>query len=191
MTQLPADLQSLLDQIDAADRAGAELAATTTDEQFHWRPRDGRGWSIAQCLDHLAVMNKHYGTAVRGGIRDGLRRGLRRNGPARPTFFGRRFIRSQEPPVTMKLTAPKVGRSPRNSPREEIMRAYHEAHDFVRELIRDAAEIDLNRSTFRNPFIPVIRMRVGTGLAILTAHDRRHLWQAAQVKLAYGYPQPR
>jgi hypothetical protein len=188
MPTLPPDLQEILDQIDAADRAGADLAAGVTDEQFHWRPHAGAGWSIAQCLEHLAIMNRHYGGAVRSGIDEGRRRGLKRDGPAHPSFFGRRFIRSQEPPAKIKVKAPKVGRSPQNKPREEIMRAYHEAHDFVRQLIRDAAAIDLNRSTFQNPFISFIRMRVGTGLAILAAHDRRHLWQAEQVKLAPGYP---
>jgi hypothetical protein len=58
-------------------------------------------------------------------------------------------------------------------------------------LIRDAAEIDLTRATFQNPFIPIVRMRVATGLAILPAHDRRHLWQAEQVQLAPGYPMVR
>jgi hypothetical protein len=191
LTLFPSDLQELLDQIDAADRAGADLATSVTDEQFHWRPHDGAGWSIAQCLEHLAIMNRHYGGAVRSGIDEGRRRGLRRDGPARPSFFGQRFIRSQEPPARIKVKAPKVGRSPQNKPREEIMRAYHEAHEFVRQLIRDAAEIDLNRSTFQNPFVSFIRMRVGTGLAILAAHDRRHLWQAEQVKLAPGYPENR
>jgi hypothetical protein len=188
MTTLPRDLQDLLEQIDAADRAGAALATSVTDHQFHWQPFDGRGWSIAQCLDHLAVMNKHYAGAVRRGIEEGRRRNLRRDGPARPTFFGRRFIQSQEPPVKIKLKAPRVGASPQNRPRNEILRDYHEAHAIIRQLIVDAAEIDLNRSTFQNPFIPIVRMRVGTGLAILAGHDRRHLWQAEQVKLASGYP---
>jgi hypothetical protein len=188
MTTLPPDLQDLLDQTDAADRAGAALAASVTDEQFHWRPHEGRGWSIAQCLEHLALMNKHYAAAVRTGVDEGRRRGLRRDGGARPTFFGRWFIQSQEPPAKIKLKAPKVGRSPQNKPREEILRAYHEVHDIVRQLIADAAEIDLNRSTFQNPFIPIVRMRVGTALAILAAHDRRHLWQGEQVKIAPGFP---
>ncbi|MEX2663206.1 MAG: hypothetical protein WD227_14850 [Vicinamibacterales bacterium] len=39
----------------------------------------------------------------------------------------------------------------------------------------------MNRATFQNPFIPVIRMRVSTGLHVVAAHDRRHLWQAEQV----------
>ncbi len=188
MTTLPSDLQQLLDQVDAADRAGAAIAAGVTDEQFHWQPFDGRGWSIAQCLEHLAVMDKYYAAAVRRGVDEGLRRGLRRTGPGRSTFFGRRFIAAQEPPVKMKMKAPKVGRSPEDKPREEVMRGYREAHQYVRELILDAADVDLTRATFPNPFIPVVRMRVGTALAVLTAHDRRHLWQAEQVKLAPGFP---
>ncbi len=188
MTTFPPDLQDLLDQIDAADRTGAALAAGVTDEQFHWRPLGGRGWSVAQCLDHLGIMNKYYGAAVRRGLEDGQRRNLRHGGPGRPTFFGRRFIASFEPPVRMKLKTPKVARPLLVKSREEIMRTYHEAHEVVRRLIVDAADIDVNRATFQNPFIPLVRMRVATGLAILAAHDRRHLWQAEQVKLAAGYP---
>lgn len=186
MSTLPSDLQRLLDDIDAADRAADAITAGLTDEQLHWQPHEGRGWSIAQCLDHLAVMNTVYSAAVRRGVDDGQRRNLRRQGPSHPTFFGRQFIASMEPPVRMKMKAPKVGRSPTNKPREQILREYHAAHAVVRQLIADAAEIDLNRATFQNPFIPIVRMRVGTGLAIITAHDRRHLWQAEQVKLAFA-----
>ena len=188
MTILPADLQDLLDQIDAADRTGAALAAGVTDEQFRWRPLEGRGWSIAQCLDHLGIMNKHYGAAVGSGIEDGRRRNLRYAGRGRPSFFGRRFIASFEPPARMKLKTPRVALPPLDKPRDAVMRTYHESHDLVRRLIVDAADVDVNRATFQNPFIPLVRMRVATGLAILAAHDRRHLWQAEQVKRAPGYP---
>jgi hypothetical protein len=188
MPTLPADLQKLLDELNAADASGAGIAAGVTDEQFHWRPFEGRAWSIAQCLDHLAMMNTVYLAAIRSGVDDGRARSLRRQGPARSTFFGRWFVRSMEPPVKTKMKAPRAGRSPRNKPREQILREYHAAHDVARQLIADAADIDLNRTTFRNPFISIVRMRIGTGLAVVTAHDRRHLWQAAQVKLAPGFP---
>ena len=183
---LPPDLQSLRDQIDAADRAGAALAAAVSDEQFHWRPHEGRGWSIAQCLEHLAIMNRHYAAAVRKGVDDGRQRNLRRTEPGRSTFFGQRFIASMEPPVKMKMKAPRVGRSPQNRPRDEIVRSYHESHEIIRRLIDDAADVDLTRATFQNPFIPFIRMRVVTGLGVLAAHDRRHLWQADRVRLDYS-----
>ena len=52
----------------------------------------------------------------------------------------------------------------------------------------DAAEIDANRARYRNPFLKVLNFRVSTGLGVIAAHDRRHLWQAEQVRQAAGYP---
>jgi diadenosine tetraphosphatase ApaH/serine/threonine PP2A family protein phosphatase len=65
---LPPDLQKILDDVDAADRAGDAIVAGFTDEQLHWQPDDGKAWSIAQCLDHLAVINLLYGGAMRTAV---------------------------------------------------------------------------------------------------------------------------
>ena len=43
---------------------------------------------------------------------------------------------------------------------------------WVRELIPDAAAVDANRARFRNPFIPLIRFSIATGLFVIAAHDR-------------------
>jgi hypothetical protein len=72
--------------------------------------------------------------------------------------------------------------------RSRILEAYRTGHDVVRQLITDAAEIDANRARFPNPFVPLIRFSVATGLFVIAAHDRRHLWQAEQVKQAPGFP---
>lgn len=190
MRTLPPDLQQILDEIDAADRAGDAIAAEVTDEQFHWRPRDGQGWSIAQCLDHLAVINVFYSASIQQGIDDARARAWTRREPATPGFFGRRFIRSQEPPVKRRFSAPARVKPALSRSREEILRAYHDAHAGIRGLIADAADVDVNRATFPNPFFRIIRIRVSTALLVLAAHDRRHLWQAAQVRVAPGFPPP-
>ena len=57
--------------------------------------------------------------------------------------------------------------------------------DFQRE---DAAPIDVNRATFVNPFISIVRVRVGTAFHVIAAHERRHVWQADQVPNAPGFP---
>ena len=181
-SSLPEDLQQLLDAIDAADQAGAAIAAGLTEEEFQWKPDNGRRWSIAECLDHLATTNALYCASVRQGVEKARRKGWARTGPLRPGFFGRKFVASQEPPVKTKLRAPqRVQPQPLRS-RAEIMRAYHEAHEEVRRLIRECVAIDANRATFRNPFLPIISVKVSTGLHVVPAHDRRHLWQAAQVE---------
>lgn len=184
MDPLPRDLQTIADAVDAADAAADAIASRVTDEEFFWQPDGGRRWSIALCLDHLAVANTVYGQAMRDAVDRARAAGLTRKGEAAPSFFGRRFIASLEPPVKRRTSAPgKIKPRPATN-RQEILTAYHKAHDDVRQLIVDAAAIDVNRATFRNPFIGIVRMRVSTAFQILAAHDRRHLWQAEQVEKA-------
>jgi hypothetical protein len=185
---LPVELGRLLDDIDDADRRGAAIAASCNDEQFYWRPQDGNGWSIAQCLDHLGVMNMVYGTAIRDGIEVARRRGSRRREPAKPGYLGSKFVRSMEPPVTRRLRAPRMGKPAPAKERQVILEEYRAGHDLTRQLIADAATIDANQARFKNPFVPLLRFSIATGLFVIAAHDRRHLWQAEQVIRAPGFP---
>jgi hypothetical protein len=68
--------------------------------------------------------------------------------------------------------------------REEIVDAYKSSHDAYRALVRASADVDVNRVKGPNPFFKFIPMRVSTVLKIIPAHDRRHLWQAGNVKRA-------
>ena len=181
MTELPADLQKLWDDTDAADRAAERLAGGLSDGQFFWQPDGGRRWSVALCLDHLAVANSVYAGSMTKAIETAKARGLTRRGPARPGLLGRMFANSLEPPVKIRSSAPgKIQPMPSRG-REEIMRAYREAHDEIRRLLRAAASIDVNRATFPNPFFSVVKVTVATGFQVICAHDRRHLWQAEGV----------
>jgi hypothetical protein len=182
MTPLPADLQELADAIDAADAAADAIASRVNDEEFFWQPDGGRRWSIALCLDHLTVSNTVYGRAIREAIDTARTAGSKRRGPSAPGFFGRKFIESLEPPVKRRTSAPAKIKPLAHTTRAEVLDAYHKAHDEVRGLIAEAAEIDINRATFRNPFIGLVKVKVSTGLHVIAAHDRRHLWQAEQVE---------
>jgi DinB superfamily len=181
-----ADLQQIIDEIDATGRAADALVTPLTDAQFHFS-LPGR-WSIAQCIDHLATMNVVYSRPIGEAVEAARQKGLTGGGPIAPTFFGRRFIASQEPPVKRRLRTPSQAQPRSTASRDEMMRAYHASHDTIRAIARSCAGIDVNRATYPNPFIPLVRMRVGTGLRILAAHERRHLWQAEQVRKAEGFP---
>ena len=172
----------LADAVDAADRSADAIASRVSDTEFFWRPDDGRRWSIALCLDHLAVANTVYGAAIRGAVETAKAAGSRRAGPAAPGFFGRKFVASLEPPVKHRSSAPAKIKPRPVTTRDEILRSYHAAHDEVRRLIAESAAIDVNRATFRNPFIGFVKVSVATGFNVIAAHDRRHLWQAEQVE---------
>jgi hypothetical protein len=188
MPALPQDLQRFMDDIDLADGRAESLTAGLTDEQFFWRPDGGRRWSVALCLDHLAVSNTVYGEAMAAAIDTARARGWTRRGPTAPGFFGRQFARSLEPPARLRSSAPgKIAPMPSRG-RDEILRAYREAHDTVRGFLRDAAELDTNRATFPNPFFSFINVSVSTGFLVICAHDRRHLWQAERVLADPDFP---
>jgi hypothetical protein len=53
---------------------------------------------------------------------------------------------------------------------------------------RQRAPYNVNRIRFKNPFIPGLRFSVGTGLEVLSAHERRHLLQAERVRALSDFP---
>ena len=185
---LPQDLNSLVDAWIEIERETDALLAPLDDEQFNWSPLAGR-WSIGQCFDHLNIINAEYARHIREAVAAARAAGLGRREPIAPTWFGRRFVASMEPPVRLKI---KTARRMRPAPRRlkaEVWPEFVRQHKQLREFVSgDCAGVDLNRARFRNPFVPLVWMRAGTGLNVMTAHDRRHLWQAQMMRELPGFP---
>lgn len=188
MATLPVDLQQVLGQIDELDRAADVLVTPLSDAQFHWQPNEGRAWSIALCIEHLATANRVYAEPMQDAVDRARSKHVTRTGPIASTIFGRMFISSLEPPVKRRTKAPSKILPPSGGSRADILARYHDAHARIRDMILDCADLDVNCATFANPFIPLVRVRVGTAFHIIAAHDRRHLWQAEQVRKAPGFP---
>lgn len=177
---LPAALQTLIDEVDAAQQEARRLVDGLDESQVNWQPPDG-GWSVVQCLDHLARMNVFYV----GAVMPAARRAAKTPGAfagLHPGWFGRWFVRSMEPPVKRKLKAPiaQVKPGPQISC-EQAVDAFVASHGPYRELVALAAETNPDRVIVHNPFYKRVRMKLSTVLLIVPAHDRRHLWQARNV----------
>ena len=56
---MPPELQKLLDELDAVDRDAKAVADGLGEQQGTWRPSPA-AWSVAECLDHLAVGHRVY-----------------------------------------------------------------------------------------------------------------------------------
>jgi hypothetical protein len=70
---------------------------------------------------------------------------------------------------------------------EEALHAFLESHAPVRRVLEFWDRVNFNRVRFQNPFVPLLRFTIGTGLLVINAHDRRHLWQAERVEDAPGF----
>lgn len=181
---IPADLQSILDELSRSELEAKELVEGLTDARINWQPLDGAGWSIAQCLDHLARINATYTAALRAAVRGRDPVTVPRPGPIHPGWFSRFFIRTMDAPPRRKFSAPTQATPSPQINREKALTSFIGSHDQVRALLLVSSELDLNRIRFKNPFVRFLNFTVGTGLLIILAHDRRHLWQAKQVRNA-------
>ena len=186
----PAALSSVLTDLLSAEREASEIIARTSSSQANWQPNTGHSWSIVQCLSHLARTNRIYAAAMyEAAARANVRSELASQCIA-PGLFGAWFVRSLEPPVRTRVKArQKVYPVTRADP-SEILAEFVDSHKPVRSVIEVVSDMDVNRIRFKNPFVPFLRFTVGTGLLVITAHDRRHLWQANQVTVARGFPAP-
>jgi hypothetical protein len=179
---LPTDLQCLLDAIDACERDAHALVDGMSDEDVNWQPDRGRAWSVGQCLDHLRAINHYYPAKFIPLVQ---RAQAADQGPfsgMHPGVFARWFIRTQEPPPKQRMRAPGSVIPGSSFRAAEILDAYLASHEPYRALVRTSATIDVDRVIAPNPFFKLIKMRLATVLQIIPAHDRRHLWQARQVK---------
>jgi hypothetical protein len=109
-----------------------------------------------------------------------------RRGPAEPGVIGGWFVKFLEPPARtgLRTKAPRAIR-PRTAPAlADAGASFFASHEEVRAFLRNYADIDLASVRFPNPFIRGVRFSLATGLHVIAAHERRHLWQAWQVRQA-------
>jgi hypothetical protein len=106
-----------------------------------------------------------------------------------PGWFGRWFLRNyiQPSPDTKRAHAPKKI-APRSEIAPNVLELFVASNEAFRELIYRARDFDVNRIRFRNPFVSVLRFTVGTGLEIVSQHQRRHLLQAERITKDVGFP---
>lgn len=175
----------LLSELDAADERARELMAGLSADQLNWQPAAG-AWSVGQCLDHLCVMNDVYLPPMERALEGKAKASVEE---ITPGWFGRWFIQNvvEPSPKQKQFRAPKKI-EPNSRVEISVVERFLAGNQAARALIERARDFDVNQIRFTNPFIPLIRFTVGTGLEIVTRHQRRHLLQAQRVKAAAGVP---
>ena len=184
-TPAPAWSVRLAFELSANDQTAQALAAGLTEEQLNWQPAPG-SWSVGQCLEHLCKTNEAYLASISAALKD------KPDSPVEqitPGWFGRWFIRSivEPSPNSKRVSAPPKIR-PAARVDLDVLDRFLSSNNSCREFIVRTCGKDINRIRFWNPFVPGIRFTVGTGLEIITGHERRHLVQAERVRDSVNFP---
>jgi hypothetical protein len=189
---LDPDIAMLITEIDANLSHAESITHGLSAEQFRWRPGPGR-WSIGECFAHMNVTNTIALGAIETGIAKGRASGKTGQGPFQYGLVSRKFIASQEPPANKKFKAPKVFLPPAEVDPDATMAEYRRLAGELKRLTRSADGLHLARVKIMMPALPavlraIVRIPLGGQLLLTTTHDRRHLWQAEQVRNDQNFP---
>jgi hypothetical protein len=173
----------ILDELnDAADRA-RRLVASTEPRLFTVRPQLS-AWSASECIAHLSISTEQFLPALRSAIEDARKRGVKPENKPSMDFLGRILRWFLEPPVRSRLKTaarfvPKGVRA-----KSEALAEFVSLQSQLIELVRSAEDVGLSRVKIVSPFDKRVRYSLYSAFLILTAHQRRHLWQAEQAVAA-------
>ncbi len=158
------------------------------DAAFRWRPA-GKGWSMAECLDHLNVVGRLYVTAIDQALEEGRRRGFTASAPLRLGLIERWLVRSMDAPPLFRTKSPRSFRPAAAAPPvAESLPAFLALQDELQERVARAEGLDLRRIKLRSPASRRLRLSLGAAFAVTAAHQRRHLWQARQLRALPSFP---
>jgi DinB superfamily len=185
-SDLPAWALRLISELNASDGRAEAVAQGLTPEQLNWKPRPD-AWSVGQCLEHLHLANEVYLPAISLALEG---RQPVKVQDVNLSWLSRWFIRNYiapNPQGTQARAPKKI--EPAKEVHPLILQSFLRSNQEARQLVRRAGDFDVNLIRFKNPFIPLLRFTVGTGLEIIPKHQSRHLLQAERVRLCSNFPQ--
>ena len=168
-------LDAVKAQFDAASARAQQLLTGGSADTLTRRPQPGR-WSATECIAHLTLTNLHYPPLIQGAL-DQAPSG---DGPYGMDLRGRFLRWILEPPYrsgvkTMPSMEPQTGESP-----EQVLAAFLASQEEILNLVEAARGRALEKTTITSPFSKRMRYNAYSCFQVLTAHERRHLWQAEQ-----------
>lgn len=180
------ELADFSQQISRIRDDAKKLTSDLSEAQLNWRTHAGR-WSIAQCLQHIVLGHQAYLPPIDASIKQAREQQFLGSGPFRYGWFGNWFARTLDAPPKLKMKNPKVITPPAELP-AKVVTDFDRVHEDVLRRVYEANGIDLGRAKMRSPFLRLLRLSLGQAFAVLTAHARRHVWQAWQVRNDPAFP---
>jgi hypothetical protein len=182
-----AELEGYSDQLLSVRQDATGLMSGISDAQFNWRPEPGR-WSMAGCFDHLnksaaQLFIPRIDAAIAGARAAGLRSG----GPFAYSAFERWCVKTNDAPPKMRFKAPKRVQPDSDRRLDDVRAEFVRWQEELARQLREADGLDLAKAKEKSP-IPFVKWSLGAFIQLMLAHERRHVYQARQVRQNPAFP---
>jgi hypothetical protein len=157
------------------------LASDLTEAQFHAPSLTG-GWSVAYCIEHLILTGHAFLLKWEQALKDAAARQLYGTGPFPYRWWYRIILGALQPPYTIKTktTWPLTPCSRQSI--DGTLRHFSTMHRALTRSIGLSVGVDAGRARVQSPFVSWIWYPLGFSFDLALTHERRHVWQAWQVR---------
>jgi hypothetical protein len=186
-SSLSPELAELDRQFAAAKAEASELVDGLQESQFHWCP-GAHSWSMAECLLHLNMVGDRCVHLLETTLADARGRGRLADGPFGYGWLGKWIIAHTEPPSKHKFKAPRAFAPAYGQPITAVLPTFRQLQDQLSVQLQQASGLDLARIKVPAPEARPLRFNLQFAFTWIAAHERRHLWQARQVRNHPAFP---
>ncbi len=181
-------LQTVVAETKKNSDEARSLVAGLSEAQLNWTSAPA-SWSIAQCLDHLAVTSNAFEPYLTAAIKRGRDKwAVSSPVPYRPSWVGGWLIKQVVPETTRKLPSPKVFRPSQSPAIANALETFLQQQTEFLRFVREAEGLDYNKARLRSPVTPLMRYSVADAFVVTVVHGWRHLAQARRMLETPGFP---
>jgi hypothetical protein len=184
---LAPEIADLRHQFISIRSDASELVSGLKESQFNWRPNP-QSWSMAECLLHLNMVGERYAKELEKVLEDPRVRARTGRGPFEHGPFARWMLAGTEPPPKSKSKAPRSFRPAYGQPLNAVMPTFFHLQDRLVRLVEQSDGLHLHKIRVPAPGMGPVRFNLHSTFSWIAAHERRHLWQARQVRQQPAFP---
>lgn len=170
-------LETVQSEVESATLKAKSLIAGRSEVYLTTR-LEQTSWSVAECLDHLTQTTTAFVPAITSAI--GRAPQLTMDRVLKTGALTKLFIRNLEPPYRLRLNvlAPLV---PRQQDFYLAWSAFENSQAQLKKMMQSASGLAIDEVSIESPVYARFSYNVYGALRMLTAHERRHLWQIEQI----------
>ena len=158
-----------------------------SNEQLNWRPAADK-WSVAQCLQHLNIVDKYYLIRFRKVLITGKKAFFNRDHYT-PSLLGSYYIKQVEPNAavkdsqTHKIYLPSIEKNDGS-----VLKEFDRLQHLLKDTFEKAKRYDMKKNKFSMPSNELMVFRFADAMIAIVRHDQRHILQALTVMDNSNFP---
>jgi len=182
------EVPKLIDEAHAIAQDAQKNFGHLSKEQLNWKPKADE-WSVAQCFEHLIVINSGYFRRMEKIANGEYKPSLQERLPLLPRFFGSMILKVVQPQAKRKFKADARFEPASSTIGGDIIAKFKTHQEDVIDYMKKTKRLNLKKVIITSPVASFATYSLLDAYKILVAHERRHMAQASRVMDTNGFPQ--